>query len=185
MVKLVSILFALLFAGCAHNPPHIIEVNRFIKEYSSSQKKEGFFPFGTGGAFHKQINELFFDLLTPGINVTVEEARKVLVIKTEELLCKINQDEQVRPYLKDFPFSEKNLYFTVGFMPSTLVPNAKEAIVMAGVSRGSAFYCVRGERGYDDVHEESYATAYEIVYGCPLPDRLSQVELTGHPISNF
>lgn len=177
-MKLISIFFALLVTGCAHNPPHIVEVNRFINEYSSCQRKEEFFVFGTGGAFHKQINEFFFDLLTPGINVNVDQARKVLVIKTEELLCKVNQDEQVRPYLRDYPFTEKNLYFTVGFMPSCLFLNTKEAIVLATVSRGKVFYSVKGQRGFDDAYEETYATAYEIVYGCPLPDRLSQLEST-------
>jgi hypothetical protein len=179
MMKLVSILFVLLVAGCAHNPPHVIEANRFIQEYNSCQKNEEFFIFGAGGTFHKRINEFHFNLITPGINVTIEDARKVIVIKTEELLCKVNHDEQVRPYLKDFPFTEKNLYFAVGFMPSCLLLNTNEAIILATVYRGKVFYSIGEQRNLVRVFEEPYATAYEIVYGCPLPDRLSQLDLQG------
>jgi hypothetical protein len=179
MIKLALIFLVFVVIGCSRNPPHIVEANRFIKEYSSCQKKEGFLPYGTGGAFFKQINQFNFDLVTPGVNVTIEEARKVLVEKTEELVGKVNQNERVRPYLKDYPFSEKNIYLRVVFTTPNPLMNTKDAIVMAGVGRGKVFYSIDGPMGFDRVYEEPYATAYEIVYGCPLPDRVSQIDSQG------
>jgi hypothetical protein len=46
---------------------------------------------------------------------TLEEARKVAVFFMEQFLSIINEDEKVRPYLREYPFPRKRVFMTFSF----------------------------------------------------------------------
>ena len=70
--------------------------------------------YGNGGGFLENINNI--QLNFNGIrNLSIEEARILIIECTEELLKRINEDTQVRPYLSHYPFTEKGLTLLINF----------------------------------------------------------------------
>ncbi len=99
--------------------------------------------------------------------LNVNEARKLYVNIVEEYLHRVNCNEEVRPYLHNYPFTINNLKFTIRFSH----PNGKRiadghvAYMSFIASRNLIFY-----RGYDSntdnfylLHKESYEEALKIV----------------------
>ena len=53
---------------------------------------------------------LFIDMVTL---LTEQEARKLIINCVDDFLEAVNNDEQLRPFLRDFPFTAKNLDLTI------------------------------------------------------------------------
>ena len=78
----------------------------------------------------------------------------------EEYLERINNDENVRPYLSHHPFSSLGVNFDIAFQ------GAKEdAIRLVFLSEGNIAYCVvdPNQKPYVTKHRETYEEAREIV----------------------
>lgn len=136
-------------------------VNSFVKEL---KKKENVSLFGYGGAFMKDVEEIDIDLSVYKF-VDINEARKMLVSSVEDLLKKINSDSKIRPYLHNYPFTNKNLTFYLHFYDK----NGKEVmpphISSAGLMFGNIVYSLKNLKDpmlYDDIHQETYDEALKI-----------------------
>ena len=99
--------------------------------------------------------------------LNVDEARKLYVNIVEEYLHRVNCNEEVRPYLHNYPFTINNLEFTIRFSH----PNGKRiadghvAYMSFIASRNLIFYSSYDYKidDFQDLHQESYEEALKIV----------------------
>ena len=45
--------------------------------------------------------------------LSIEQAREILVDCVQEFLTEINSNEEIRPYLENFPFTSKNIHIAL------------------------------------------------------------------------
>ena len=151
---------------------HATEGLRILSEYSNEMKeKYGLFTIGSGGALMEDIKEL--DLHFEGVKkLTIPEARKLYVTIIEDLINKVNNDKKARPYLHDYPFTQKNANIMIAFFkshPFTIQNRMNDGfITLIFISRGNICYNI-----YDPtkdeykrlvtIHEEPYEEALKIV----------------------
>ncbi|MBI5272425.1 MAG: hypothetical protein HY861_00390 [Chlamydiia bacterium] len=80
-----------------------------IKRVAIKLKNEfGLIPCGTAGQMMHQIQMLglMFDYRQ---SADIEAGRKLLIAAIQELISAVNADEQLRPYLNNYPFCPKNI----------------------------------------------------------------------------
>ncbi len=121
---------------------------------------------GKGGAMMGDIQQVdaFYDSYE---RLNVEEARRLFVDVAEGYISRYNQNEEVRPYLRNYPVTIDNFRIRIGFenenrqhMDGGYVAlvsyiNAKRRIFYSGYDHET--------KKFTDLHEESYETALEIV----------------------
>lgn len=91
-------------------------IGRFGKEMN---KRYGMCISATGGGSDKGIwlMTIYFDLYRP--IRTKEEARRLIVDVTESFLARVNESQEIRPFLKSYPFTSKNLDISILAFEST------------------------------------------------------------------
>lgn len=117
---LLSIML-ILSLGCSKNitskRPQSSEkqqaANRIRNEVALKiRNKFGLFPIGSGGQTMHKI-EMLMLAFECRRSLTEGEAREILVKSVEEFVSALNNDEQVRPYLAEFPSTEKNIEIVI------------------------------------------------------------------------
>lgn len=97
-----------------------------------------------------------------------EEARKRVIDCVQELLAAVNANEEIRPYLKNYPFTEKNVNIAI----FTTYPDGSEVFdpyikVVSANEQGKIFFRTddlessRKKCTFKSVYEESYSQAVE------------------------
>jgi hypothetical protein len=92
-------------------------------------------------------------------------ARELLVNVVEEYLSEINADERIRPYLHNYPFTDKNLEIEIVFRNPDGSKVASGKINVASADEGKIFYYV----DYPEKHtlkilyEETYEQAIQAI----------------------
>ncbi len=79
------------------------------KQVAEKLKKDlSLYPSGSGGQMMNQIHmlALSFRYYQP---VNIETARKLLVTAVTEFIDAVNANEEIRPYLQNYPFEAKNI----------------------------------------------------------------------------
>ncbi len=121
---------------------------------------------GYGGALMHDVKELalHFDAFEC---LNLEEARKLYVEMTETYLDYINEDEAIRPFLHNYPFTIKNLKIMITFFDHSgnYQDNGCIALIFRVLKTSQVFYCAYDSEKKDfvDVHEEPYEEAKRIV----------------------
>ncbi len=100
--------------------------------------------------------------------LNVDEARKLYVNIVEEYLHRVNCNEEVRPYLHNYPFTINNLEFTIRFSHPNgkrIADNEHVAHMFFIKSRNLLFYTSYDYKidDFQDLHKESYEEALKIV----------------------
>lgn len=96
----------------------------------------------------------------------VEEARRLYVGIIEGLLCRYNQNEEIRPFLKDYPLTIANLKVMIGFQ--NVQHNRVNQEFVALIFNSSKNWIIYSaydheKKKFIDLHEEPYETARDIV----------------------
>jgi hypothetical protein len=117
--RVIKLILVLILFGCAPEEKkpatHVREVRVLVRSFANEMEKEyRLVCIGSGGGMPQEIEEVevAFAALRKG---TIEEARKLEIEGTEKLLQKINGDEQIRPYLKEYPFQRKQASISISF----------------------------------------------------------------------
>lgn len=98
------------------NPKYVSLCNTITDEFIDREcKRHGLKFLGGGGGFLDRINKIELTFVLEK-NVSVEEARELILSLGDDLLELINSDEDIRPYLSHYPFSPKGLCITVLFL---------------------------------------------------------------------
>ncbi|MBI3259664.1 MAG: hypothetical protein HYZ54_09350 [Ignavibacteriae bacterium] len=103
--------------------------------------------------------------------ITLEEARKLLVIAIKEYLSAINSDEKIRPYLKEYPFTAKNVEIGIFILQSNGSKVPPDKIYYISNMDDILSYYIAKQNGFSTrtaICEESYEEALQLL-GEPLP----------------
>jgi hypothetical protein len=166
------LLLGLTLLGCAtgEDPNYIRMSDQIINLYIKDMKEQyGLKCFGSGGGFLNKVNEIIISFETQGPK-NKKELRELVIKINEDLLKRYNENEEIRPYLKNYPFTAKNL--RIGILLTDEKGNAihnkgsnKEGLRAVYQSWGNISYQVKNDEkpNPQDVFEETYEEALSIV----------------------
>lgn len=80
-----------------------------IREGKKLGKKFGMRQCGIGGGVDNGIWLMTLAFEKRGPRLSEEEARRLIIACVNDFLDAVNQDEEVRPYLKNYPFTSENI----------------------------------------------------------------------------
>lgn len=172
--RIIKFLFILIIFCCVFaceqkkQSPHVEVAYKIINIYSEKEKKNGLSLFGSGGFFSKSIEKFSLDYLFFTENMNVEESRKILVKSLESFFEIINHDKDARPFIVNFPYNEKNIYFVISFLKDVKTSFLKPDNIASVTCSNGNIYFSEFTDSFKKIHTETYAEAYEKVYGVPL-----------------
>ena len=181
--KMTSLfIFSLFVWGCGHSEEESIDYDQMAKtimekhkgpigyeEMSNAlttvagrklKKEKNLCPFGFGGQGNKVLRLCFCYYQM----VNMKEARELLVYAVNEFLEIVNNNQDVKPYLHNWPFTEKNIDIVIYFyLPSGYSVPPKELTIVSSNEGRIKFYN-RGPDGRLFVfHRETFDEAEQII----------------------
>ena len=96
-----------------------------------------------------------------GKSLLKDEARKLIVECTEEFLQIVNSNDEIRPYLRDYPFTENNLEFVIVFLSENGKTFISPYISSLSQFNGKISYTTKNSHNIYD-HNPSEWESYEI-----------------------
>lgn len=118
----------------------------------------------TGGMIdYVNVLGLSFQIHGP---LTKDKLREILVDCVEEFLSQINSDEKLRPFLKNYPFTPKEINIAIFVVDDTGRKIYDPSITVASAYHGKIWYDtvdINDNFGYKSSTEEDYKTARKIV----------------------
>jgi hypothetical protein len=126
--------------------------------------KKGLALIGTSGQMMKNIQmmAMHFNFYR---EVDIETARNLLVESIQEYLYAINSNEEIKPYLHDNPFTDKNVEITIYFYNPDRSDVLSDSISIATSNKGKIIYYIDYPEKYTikPILEESYQEAVDLV----------------------
>lgn len=191
----LSTLFSFL-CGCNLNhqdnyevPRYEICVNQVSNQFADEIEKEfGFHCSSSGGSMPHDIERISIGFQVPR-KVTLDEARSLHVQLVERLIKRINENEAIRPYLREYPVRSNNAHISLSFIDETYLPHKDGSICRSFNYRGLISYL--GQNANDklfDIAEEPYEEAKRKVYPnlepSPYPEKVSSFAYKVQPMSD-
>lgn len=146
-------------------PEHIIAYDKVENRYvQDMRRKYNATVIGSGGAMMKNIKHAYLCFRLNGA-VDVEKARALYIEFVKNLLEQLNSDEQVRPYLETYPFTEKEISIQLTFYLKGNKRPSEQNIALVSMGSGVIRYNVFDPKldNYRIVYTEPYNKALEIV----------------------
>lgn len=142
----------------------------FISKFASEMNdKYGLSPFGSGGKGGDPGKYLgMYVAFQSNKPILKDEARRLILSISEEFLKKINENEEIRPQLQNFPFTIKNIEVAIFFTNPDGTDAKDPYIGVVGNTEGKIRYKTNDpdkEYGYKTWEEETYEEAVAIVEG--------------------
>jgi hypothetical protein len=140
----------------------------FIPYNTELCKKRNLFLVGSGGAMMddiQKVNASYFSFE----KMTVEDARKLYVDIAEGYISRYNKNEQIRPYLHNYPFTIDNFHILIGFLDPSRTQSRHRGdgfvAMVVNSKKNRIFYCAydHEKKKFVDLYEEPYETARAIV----------------------
>lgn len=147
-------------------PPPYCEIidnitHKFLREYI---KPKGLICIGSGGSMMDDVKKVSLSFVSfKALNV--EEARILYVDIIEEYLKRVNSDEEVRPFLHNFPFTIDSLDFDIRFdyKNNCVRKDGHVAFMFIRRDQNICYKASDVQTGYYSIHREPYSEALEIV----------------------
>jgi hypothetical protein len=136
-------------------------MNRYSKEL---QKKEIYLA-GSGGAMYDKITCLMlqYDKIE---RLDIEETRKLYMEALLGFIEKVDNCAEIQPFLKDHPFTYKNVEFGIGFFDKNHKFVPPPYIAYVSIIKGNILYSIYNEKNrLEVIYREPYEEAFKIVYG--------------------
>lgn len=130
-------------------------VSQFLKEM---QAKEKIYCSGLGGGSRGEINtiSIYWD---SSKKVKKNEARRMIIFVTEELLKRFNSNKTIRPYLHNYPFGIENVDLHIGFNKDYKDP---EQVEYVSLGKNKIYYYNFEEEMLCDPQGESFEEALTV-----------------------
>jgi hypothetical protein len=170
-IKVVAFFFFIpFFMGCETEPEHVKLAHRFRAQFINyAQKKHHLVCFGEGGGLMNQINEFDLYFYASG-EKSIDELRMLMAFVINDFLSQINSNEQIKPFLAEYPFPANRLTLSIALLGDDRKPiinNGNETTLITNVFllKGKLYYHTRNEKKYQPKHKqvETYEEAYNIV----------------------
>lgn len=139
-------------------------INSFEKESVKEFKDFKLRSIGSGGGMATDVEEIGVDFFAYK-PVTIEEARSLEVALTEKLLKKINENEKIRPYLREHPFPPNRAIVSVSFHKRDNSPYTDGSVAHVFQVKNKIYYMgaePKTESRYE-LCEEPYEEALKLV----------------------
>jgi hypothetical protein len=116
---------------------------------------------GIGGMDKVWLMSLAFDRY--GEPLTEDEARKLIISCVDDFLEAVNKDENLKPFLKNYPFTAKNLELTIFNYDKDHVLHYFPSIAIVTNSKGKIGFLTEDASTKYDYYTEKYETYDESV----------------------
>ena len=128
------------------------------------EEETGLSLMGTGGGMMRQIQMMALSFQCHD-QLTIDQARELLIYCSEKFLSEVNSNEQVKPYLQNYPFRAKNIEIRIFIRESDEHPAREGSLAIATSVDGRLDYDVRqsGLPPLKTIHEETYEQALRIL----------------------
>jgi len=167
-VKRFIIFIVLFLHGYLHSSPNYVKyTNQITSQFIKEMRREyNLFCSGTGGGMPYDVREVAV-IFVSHQEVSIEEAREMLVHCTEALRSKINTHEKIRPFLREYPFPAERVEITISFRDEKNQYYGKEGVDFVFQVNGKIHYekFQRGRETFKGIAEEPYEEALKIVRG--------------------
>lgn len=150
MGKFVRILFVSLFvlfgvSNVYSKPIKPPEYLKYVKEISRQFEKEikkeyGLLCIGSGGSMPHDVEEIEIDCISYQ-NTSIEKARDLEVKATEKLLTIINNNKNLRPFLREYPFKHARAKVSIAFRKKDNTRFTDDSVTLVFQAKGNLFYC--------------------------------------------
>jgi hypothetical protein len=142
----------------------IDERNASIVESHSQFFKNNLTLVGTNCSIPDDIESIGLSYVTHG-NVNIEKARRIFLEGSEYLITLINNDQLLRPYLHDYPATNKNISFSIRWENKNREWVNQDFVTYAFLAKGSIFYFVfdKSKEELVQIHEENYEEAKKLL----------------------
>lgn len=162
----IAVLFCLVLMSCGTGyETHCLVADKvamnFVKEV---EKTDGLVVTGSGGAMMGDIQEIFLSFETDRC-LDKAEMRSFLTQKSERFIELINENEEIRPYLHDYPCTEKNIELWVIFHKNGKKNLKYPHVRSAQLIRGKIYYSefADEEDWFITESAEKYEDAFKIL----------------------
>lgn len=142
---------------------------QIVKKITSSvaQKlltKHNLHLIGTGAQMMNDIEMLAMDFYYYN-EVDLQTARNLLVISTQNYLDEINQNTEIRRYLKNYPFTAKNIEIGIYILKPDGSKVSKEKLYYISAINGILHYYIDDPKNYSRItlHQETYDQALKAI----------------------
>ena len=174
MKYFISSLLLIFSLSCCQGrscPPHVKYAYKEISKFrKSAREKYGVVLMGHGGAFRKKINKINLTFYIQK-EQSIDEMRDLMVHLANDFLTQINSNDEIRPYLVEYPFRVERLHFGVLIFDSKkkFIVNPANSIEKLAVGRllnGRLNYSIRNEEqeNLQLIYQETFEEALEKVY---------------------
>lgn len=104
-------------------------------------KKYGFALYGSGGEMLEKVRLIATSFKTTSpLPVTIEEARKLIIPIAKEYVSEFNSNEEIRPFLLNYPFDTRNINIAVFFQDCIGNGYKNPNLTVVHVYRGKVLY---------------------------------------------
>ena len=165
----IIILFTLLSGfkveATYKQPDHVKAAKELTYVFARQVEKEfNVSCIGTGGGMPHDVEVIAVDFMSYEVG-TVEKAREFIVKTTEKFLTMINENEKIRPFLREYPFKANRAEVSIAYRRRSDNGGRKDgSVIHAFQGRNRIFYYIEKEDGQrEKVNEESYDDALKIV----------------------
>jgi hypothetical protein len=158
-----------LFFGCSsfsYQSPHYVKLAHEITANTATKLEEQkrLYLIGTGGGMMHDIQAMhmsfqFFH------EVDLQEARELIVYAVREYLSDINNNEEVRPYLHNYPFTAKNIEIHIWiYNPNGSDPSLDKIYYISAINGNINYYLDLPETySRKSICKESYEQALKLI----------------------
>jgi hypothetical protein len=157
-----------LFSFFDSDPAYVKRAEKIMnKTMERLAKKHDMSPSGTTGGMIDTVNIVGFSFQKLEV-LSKDEAREIVVDCAEELLRAFNEDEKIRPHLRDYPFTTENIKVSVFLKTSDYDRIYYPDFSVARVSSGRVVFSASEEGKVQLLtykEEEPYEEALSIVRG--------------------
>ncbi len=154
------------------NPgPFLTESDRLVEHIISEcvnklSRKHHLFPIMTTGSLPGGIVKEIGAGFEVRKILTKDQAREIIVSCVEEFLNAVNTNEELKPYLKEYPFEPKNIYVMLCIYDKKTKPVYHPFIGTASSLKGNIYYRTDDpdkKNQYKAEYEESFEEALRLV----------------------
>jgi hypothetical protein len=163
-----GVMFSFLF-GCSslsYQSPRYVKLAAEITEKTAQKLKgkKNLYLVGTGGGMMNDIQAMHMSFHFYQ-EVDLKEARELVVYAANEYLLDINNNEEIRPYLHEYPFTAQNVEVVVFFYNPDGSKVASGKIKVAAVKQGKVVYYIDYPEKYTlkSIYEEPYEEALQAI----------------------
>ena len=180
-LRIFIVLVWLISCGPQHESPRYVRMASHIERQVSQELREHYnlFQIGTGGGMMDAINYMammfnFYD------EVDMNTARELSIAAGTKLLNALNDNEEIRPYLRYYPFRIEDIGIKIFFKKADHYDVDVGRISACSLHRGIIDFFEKVEERFkiNCIKEEPFAEAYQIVKGVPYnppPSKLQPV----------